>query len=196
MRKLILIRHSISKVDPAKPAGEWALSAEGRQRCKPAAELLAPYRPGVVVTSREPKAAETGQLIAEALGLRCTTADGLHEHDRKGVGYLRTQEEFEQRVAHLFACPGQTVFGRESADEAHARFSRAVSDALAQYPGENVAIATHGTVMALFVARAAGLDPFEFWKQLTMPSLVVMRLPGFELEAVHTNSVGSGVARK
>ncbi|MCP4289158.1 MAG: histidine phosphatase family protein, partial [Gammaproteobacteria bacterium] len=107
------------------------------------------------------------------------------------VGYLRTQEEFEQRVAHLFACPGQTVFGRESADEAHARFSRAVSDALAQYPGENVAIATHGTVMALFVARAAGLDPFEFWKQLTMPSLVVMRLPGFELEAVH---VGIGRA--
>jgi hypothetical protein len=33
---------------------------------------------------------------------------------------------------------------------------------------------THGTVLSLFVARAAGLDPYVFLRPLRMPALVVL----------------------
>jgi broad specificity phosphatase PhoE len=44
-----------------------------------------------------------------------------------------------------------------------------------------VAVVTHGTVMTLFVTRAAGLEAFPFWKRLGLPAFVVLSWPGFGL---------------
>ena len=169
MPTLILVRHSIPAIDPARSADQWSLSAEGRQRCAPLADRLAQHHPGVIVTSVEPKAVETARLVAE----------GLHEHDRRGVPF-ESRAAFEAAVARFFAEPARLVFGNETADGAHARFAAAVAVVLARHPGENVAVVTHGTVMTLFVARANRLEPFAFWRQLGLPALVVLSRPGFE----------------
>jgi hypothetical protein len=34
----------------------------------------------------------------------------------------------------------------------------------------------HGTVITLFVAQVALIEPFEFWQQLGLPSFVVIDL--------------------
>jgi broad specificity phosphatase PhoE len=178
MRSLILIKHSMVTIDTTVSAQHWRLSEEGRERCTTLADQLALYHPTRIVASQEPKATETGQLVAARLGLPFETAAGLGEHDRTGVPFGPTAQ-FEADVARFFAQPGDLVHGRETADEAYARFSGAVQRILNQYPDDTLAIVTHGTVLSLFVARHAGIDPFPLWKSLHLPSFVVLSLPNF-----------------
>jgi broad specificity phosphatase PhoE len=183
MSKLILVRHSLPEIIPTLPARRWSLSEAGRRRCRPLADRLADYAPDVIVTSDEPKAVETGRIVASALGKPLKTAQGLHEHDRSNVAYGST-EWFEAAVARFFAEPGRLVFGNETADQAHGRFSGAVARVLEEHPKQNVVIVSHGTVMTLFVARMAGLEPFPFWNGLGLPAFVVFSRPELDLVGV------------
>jgi broad specificity phosphatase PhoE len=180
-RTLILVRHSLPELAAGVTASSWRLSDKGRRRCESLAEQLAEYDLARVVTSMEPKAAETAEIVARILGIPYETSANLHEHERGAVESLGNVEQFQERVADLFRHPGEMVFGLETAGEAHCRFSQAVACALQRYPAGNLAIVTHGTVLSLYVARTAGLDPVAVWKSLGLPSFVVLSLPGFEL---------------
>ncbi len=163
-------------VDTARTASEWRLSEEGRRRCDALADRLAVHLPQRVVASQEPKAAETGWRVAERLGLPFEAAPDLHEHDRRGVPYLGV-DEFQAAVARFFAQPSELVFGRETAEAALARFDGAVRLVLARFPGEPVVVVAHGTVISLFVARYAGVDAFDLWQRLDLPSFVALDWP-------------------
>jgi broad specificity phosphatase PhoE len=89
--------------------------------------------------------------------------------------------DFEQAVAAFFARQDALVFGEETAAQAGARFNTAVQTVLASYPGKNVAIVAHGTVITLFAAQHTGIAPLPFWKRLGMPALVVFALPDLRL---------------
>ncbi len=181
---LILIKHSLPKIVPGLPANQWCLSTTGRQRCEQLAVQLEVYSPDVFIASDEPKAQETGQIVANILGMTCTTAPNLHEHDRRNVEFFPTKEQFEDRVAQFFTHPQTLVFGQETADDAHARFAEAVSLVITKHEGRTVAIVGHGTVITLFVARASGIQPFPLWKRLDLPSLVVLKLPSLHLHQI------------
>jgi broad specificity phosphatase PhoE len=183
---LILIKHSQPAIASDRPAAEWALSDAGRQRCGPLADALAVYAPGVIVSSEEPKAMETAALVAARLGVPHATAPGLHEHARRSAPYT-TSAEFGASAAALFARPGELVFGEETADEAHSRFSAATAAVMAQHPGQTVAIVAHGTVISLFAGRAAGLDPFTLWQRLGLPSFVVLSWPRVRVLSIMEN---------
>jgi len=179
-RKLILVRHSLPEMVTGVLASEWHLSAEGCRRCSVLAGRLAAYELAAVISSEEPKAIETGQIVAETLGLPFETAPGLHEHVRGVVRDLGSREGFQAQVARFFEHPDELVLGYETADEAHARFARAIASVIERRPTTNLAIVSHGTVMALFITRTAGLDPIPFWKGLGLPSIVVLSLPDLE----------------
>jgi broad specificity phosphatase PhoE len=180
-RKLVLVRHSAPEIAPGVPASQWRLSDEGRLRCEALAAQLATYELGAVVTSTEPKAVETGQIVARILRLPIESAPGLHEQARPEVGLLASREQFQARVASVFEHPDQLVFGSETGDEAHARFTAAVDAVLRQHPDGNLVIVSHGTVITLFVAHATGVDPIPFWKSLGLPAFVVLSLPELNL---------------
>ncbi|MBI3997512.1 MAG: histidine phosphatase family protein, partial [Armatimonadetes bacterium] len=110
MATLILIKHSLPKIVPDVPANQWRLSGEGRQRCEALADRLKAYHPDVIVTSVEPKAQETAEIVAERLGIPLETLPDLHEHDRSGVPFF-TPEQFEAAVAGFFAQPAKPVLG-------------------------------------------------------------------------------------
>ena len=82
MRKLILIRHSNSKLDPQLPTHHWGLIEGCRARCLQLADFLCPRHLGVIVTSVEPKAVQTGEILAQKLAFPCQVSDGLHQHER------------------------------------------------------------------------------------------------------------------
>lgn len=188
MTHLILIRHANPAIDENKPAHEWPLSDVGRERTRWMAEHLRSIGPDVVVASEEMKAAETGLIVAETLGIPFETAPGLHEHVRPKANWLG-REQFEAQVAALFNRPHELVMGSETADEAHARFADAVHTALDQHPGKTVAIATHGTVMTLYISRLTGIEPVEFWKAIGMPAFTVVDMVKREVVAA-VNEVG------
>ena len=184
------MRHSLPEMVTGVPASRWHLSAEGRRRCEALAERLVAYQPTTVISSEEPKAVETGQIVAERLELPFKTAPGLHEHERGVVRDLGSREEFQAQIARFFSHPGELVLGHETADQAHARFAAAVAAVLAQHRDGTPIIVSHGTVITLFIARAmaAGhLDPIPFWKNLGLPAFAILSLPNLGLPEVVEN---------
>ena len=182
--KLILIKHSLPEIDPDVPANQWLLSSEGRGLCANLAIQLSGYEIDSVISSTEPKAVETGEMLAHSLGKPFRRVDGLHEHDRGDVGYLHRAEDFNRAVHSLFDKPAELVFGRETADVAHQRFSDAIDSVLETYEGRGLAVVAHGTVISLYVARKTGADPFTMWKRLDTPSYIVIDLPEFQIVKV------------
>ncbi len=178
--RLILVRHSLPEIEPGIPAREWRLSVEGRRRCLPLAQALAPYQLQRVVASSEPKAIQTAQIVAAELDLPMETRPNLHEHERPDA-VLSSQQEFYTMVARLFALPDELVLGAETANQARQRFSGAVHALLEEYLDQSLAVVAHGTVISLFVAHTCNLDAFSFWKSLTMPSFVTLSLPDLSL---------------
>ena len=81
---LILVRHSLPEIDFVVSSHEWHLSAEGRRRCERLADALTNYDPVAIVSSEEPKAVETAEIVAARFGVRVEVEPDLHEHDRRG----------------------------------------------------------------------------------------------------------------
>jgi broad specificity phosphatase PhoE len=192
MRRLFLIRHAAPAKNPAVPAREWALSPSGRADAERLAEILTPFAPAIIipgvpaaiVASDELKAQQTAQPLADRLSMPVEVMANLHEHERRTVGYL-DDETFQATMARFFAEPDALVFGEETANQALARFSRAVEDTLARHPEGDVIIVTHGTVMSLFVAAHSIIKPMDFWWHLHLPAWVIFAVPDFTLLAAH-----------
>ncbi len=182
MDHLILVKHSLPEIIPAIPAKQWRLSTVGQARCKPLAGKIASYSPTVVISSVEPKAVETAQIIARQMDKSFHTFEGLHEHDRTGVEFV-DQERFESQVHDFFEHPDQLVMGRETASQACERFSKALMSIETEYHNKSIVVVSHGTVITLFVERITGQEPFSFWKKLDLPSFVVFSLPKYKLVA-------------
>ena len=172
-KPLILVRHSVPEIQKDRPAHEWKLSPEGRLRARLLSERIRSYPVNVLFSSLEPKAVETAQIIAAACDVELQVVDGLQEHDRSNVPYL-TRPEFESAVQEFFRQPDTLVFGRETANQAHERFSGAITSLLADYKDRDVGIVAHGTVISLFVSRLTGTSALGLWEKLGLPSFVVI----------------------
>lgn len=181
MRELILVKHAPPEVVPGVPPERWVLSEKGRALCVPLADKLAAHEPAAVVSSEEPKAAEPAQLVAERLGVPWRTAPGLQEHDRSNVPHLPSRE-FISMVELFFRHSAELVLGRETADAARERFEAAVRQVVADQPAGNVAVVSHGTVIALWLAGRQRRTAFDVWRAMGLPSYAVLTLPALELK--------------
>lgn len=182
MSRLILVKHALPAINPSQPSHAWRLGDAGRHGAYALAAHLAPYLPARLSCSPEPKASGTADVLGAALGLPPMIIAGLEEHHRATVDYLG-REEFQQAVAAFFAAPDQLVFGEETADAAYARFGAAVDALIAGAPNETQIVVAHGTVIALFASRRAGVEPVPLWRRLGLPSFVVLELPAMRLAA-------------
>ncbi len=162
------------------PAAEWHLSPEGSARARAFAERLPLAEASRVFTSREPKAVGTADAIAGELNLTVERVAGLHEHERP-LAQMLSREAFDQNIRELFARPDELVFGAETANQARRRFTLALMRLVTGTAGDVVAV-SHGTVIALFVAEAGGVEPFAFWKRQEMPYAVSLSLPDLRLQ--------------
>jgi broad specificity phosphatase PhoE len=191
-RQLLLIKHAAPIVTRDEPSACWPLSPDGRASIDPLAAALSPHAPTAIVASDERKARETAAGLAARLGLPAPTLDhALREHERRPNDFFPRPDDFTSAVRAFFAAPDTPTFGRETATVAHERFAAAVTRHLAAAPPGNLALVAHGTVISLFVAACAGLDPFPLWQRLGLPSFVALALPeGRVIEIV--GSVGEG----
>lgn len=189
MPHLILVRHSVPAVAPGADAADWRLSDEGRARAVTLAEQLTVYSPSQVLTSDEPKASETAEIIGARLGgVPVVREPGLREHDRRGAPYFGDERAFQATMARFFAAPEELVFGRETAAQARARFAAAVSRIIAQSAADrDIMVVTHGTVMALYLASTSGTgavgDAYAIWRAQTLPCYAALALPEMRLVA-------------
>ena len=190
MRKLVLVRHSKPEISPDRPASSWRLGDAGRRRSELLASRLLGLNPSTLWSSEEPKAVETAELVARTLGVPVRTADGLEEHHRDGVHYFPQRERFEEAVERLFHRPDRLVFGTETGEQALRRFTAAIDRVIEAERTDSIVV-THGTVMALYLARVADLEPASLWRRLDTPSFVVLTLPDLDVYSI-VESVAEG----
>ena len=172
---LILVKHSLPQLAEYRPANTWSLSVEGQLRAHQLAEQLERFEPEVIVSSNEPKAKETAEILASRFQLGMQVIPDLHEHDRSNVPYL-SDKEFQASIREFFQKPDELVFGSETANQAHTRFYRTVHSILNEHRNRTVLIVTHGTVISLFVSRLTGSSDVELWSQLGLPSFIAVDL--------------------
>jgi broad specificity phosphatase PhoE len=180
MPRLILVKHSLPEIVPDVPSAEWHLSAEGRRRASVLADRLPSVESKRVFSSYEPKAMETADILAGHMGLPREICKGLEEH-RRPHAVLFSDRVYEETLAAVFAHPNELVFGEETANQAGVRFAAAVKKLLSRTNDEDTLVVAHGTVISLFVAGGAGLDPFPLWRELGLPSYVSLSLPDFRI---------------
>lgn len=172
---LILVKHSVPEIEKDQPANTWRLSNEGQRRSRRLAEELLRFEPEVILSSEEPKARETAEILSQRLRLDMQTFPNLHEQDRSNVPFL-SHEAFQTSIRDFFQRPDELVFGKETAHQAHTRFYRTVHLILTEHRNKTVIIVTHGTVISLFVSRLTGTSDLELWDRLGLPSFVAMDL--------------------
>ena len=170
---LILVKHSLPKIEKNRPANQWELSDSGRVLAQKLAVRLNGFQPEVVVSSVEPKAKQTAEIIAAEHDLELQFIESLHEHDRSKVGYLH-RDQFQAAVREFFEESGRLIFGSETADACHLRFQQAVHSILDQNLDKTVVIVAHGTVISLFVSRLTGISDWSLWNDLALPSFIVV----------------------
>ncbi|MGC4045626.1 MAG: histidine phosphatase family protein [Armatimonas sp.] len=182
---LILIKHALPEIVENIPAARWQLGEAGRAATRQPVLRLSHYGIGAMVASEEPKAAETGQIIATALGIPFETLPGLQEHQRETVGWLE-RSAFETGVRSLFETPDVMSFGEESGAGACSRFTEAIEASLERHSSVGtLAIATHGTVISLFcAARDNRIEGFLLWRLLQLPAYVVLDARTFRVREI------------
>lgn len=180
MGKLLLIKNARTTVDPTRPSSQWSLSSDGIASCAALATALEPYELGALFSSTEPKATQTAQHLAERLGLSAAAVPGLEEHHRESVRHLATRD-FLASMAQVFRQPDRRILGEESASEALQRFSTAVDLLIHSHGGGNIGIVTQGTVIALYAARYNDIDAYQLWRNMALPSFVVLSIETREI---------------
>jgi broad specificity phosphatase PhoE len=181
-RFVVLAKHGSPALDPTTPAREWALSTRGESEALLLADKLRPYAPFQLVSSCEPKARRTADLVAEALQTTIRVVDDLREIDRPVLPIMEPARHRELNRP-LFREPDRAVFGSETANAALCRFQAAILiEANRCAPASLVAI-SHGTVIALLVAMHNSVDGFELWSEFGCGEFVVLEMPSFRLVA-------------
>lgn len=184
MSYAILIRHSISLQEKERSAHTWALTDAGLMRCDALARHLRGYDITRYISSDEPKAIQTAQHVIEYLKSEQTSPfidRRLRETARETAPYFEDIDEFRASIRRAMYSPDELLFGEETFKDALSRFSAGVTDLVTDGKPGNLAMVTHGTVMALYIAQQTGLDAFGIWQLLDMPAFAVFKLPSLEI---------------
>lgn len=179
-RHIVLVKHALPTLDPTSPPRDWLLSDAGTAQSKRLADRLRPFAPLRLVTSPEPKARGTADVVAAMLGVPVVVVEDLKEFDRPALPLMSAAQH--ARVNRpIFADPDRPALGNESGAAALKRFSAALTSQVAQTAERNLVAITHGTVIALFAGAHNMLDAFDLWRRLSCPAMVVLELPSYRL---------------
>jgi broad specificity phosphatase PhoE len=90
--------------------------------------------------------------------------------------------EFISMMEVFFRRPGERVLGKETADDVFDRIDEAIEKVVTESSEETVAVVSHGTALALFLAEyGAEKNEFELWRSMGLPSYAVMTMPDYEI---------------
>lgn len=184
MRQLLLVKHAAPHIVEHLPSSQWTLSDAGERQCEDLYSRLANYSPGAIFTSQEPKAIQTAAFLGSRFDLPVSPLSGLQENDRTGLPYFHDAAALDAQMDTFFLRSADRVIGRETADEAHARFAKAIRRALASTAAESTIVVAHGTVISLLVGRANGVSPNVLRRDIDFTSFVVVSTPSFAIQAV------------
>lgn len=182
MSPFYLIRHTQVEVKPDIPSTEWLVSEHGRIQTQKLAAQIDPL-PTLILTSIEPKAIKTGEILGEIWNVPVENFPNLHEHERGKNNFISNKQAWHQMVADYLKNPNELRMGRETAVEAAQRLETAIKSARTQFPHELIAFVTHGRILTAFVAQHNSIAPVQYWRDLTLPAALQLNLIDYKLQS-------------
>jgi broad specificity phosphatase PhoE len=193
MSELILIRHGetgknaegvLHGVGDAEK-----LTEKGVAQINQTAEKLTEFSPVKVYTSDEPRAIQSGELLASKLGIASEPVQGLHERnwgEFSGKPWAEVQKilgpmSLEERYAYVPP-------GGESWQQFEARLIGAVSALMEAHKDETIAVVSHGGSIRALMPYLLGVPKEESFKyDPDNASLTVFKKTDSALTAVTIN---------
>jgi broad specificity phosphatase PhoE len=159
------VRHAMAVPEDGVHPTAWHLDAAGHADAdRLAARLEVAPTIGALVTSSEPKARETAEVIGEHWGATVVVDERLREAIRPwiGPGY--------RAVVHRYL-RGDQPDGWEPHDEVASRVDAAVAEATERAAGGPVVVVSHGLALAVHLGDRLGrrFDRESFWSGLAFP---------------------------
>jgi probable phosphoglycerate mutase len=175
LTSLVLIRHGEAEANVTQivggPRGDTGLTARGRTQAERLRDRLAATREieaHVLLASTLPRARQTAEILAPALGLPITLDDELHElrpGEADGLSMLDAMARFG--MPDFARAPERPVSpGGESWSAFMARVAAAIARITEAHEGKTIVAVTHGGFVdgafAHFLRLGTGLPPTQF----------------------------------
>ena len=147
--QLLLVRHALPLRSEAGQGSDPDLSPEGVEQAKRLPDALKRFPITRLVSSPQRRALQTGQPVADALGLPMKVDERLAEYDYGQSHYTPIEQASEEDLKRLMA--GQLP-GDVDQDEFVARVRAGIDDVVAAAGhDETVAVFSHGGVVNAIV---------------------------------------------
>lgn len=150
-----LIRHGLTDwnaIGKIQGQSDIPLNDEGRMQAAMLADRLLqePYRWDYCITSNLSRAAETGKIIADKLGIPLLEPDERIRERAYGQVEGLTAAQREEKWGKDW---GQLSLGQETDEQLQARALAFMEDISAKHPGRNILVISHGGFLAqLYIA--------------------------------------------
>ena len=177
MTRIIFVRHAQSLPSPDLPEEVWPLSEKGQAQARDLAPVLGELGVSALASSPFLRAVETLKPFADQAGLPIHVDEDLRERNLS-AGWLPDIAGVEDAVRKMHADLDYCLPGGESGRECLARFEAAIARVAALYPGQTVAIGSHGGVLGHLAARHRSDLPADFWRSIRNPHLFFFDLTG------------------
>jgi 2,3-bisphosphoglycerate-dependent phosphoglycerate mutase len=149
------------------------LSGRGREDARALVRQLGDEHVAAVYSSPYPRAHQTVEPLAASLGLAITVIPDLRER-------LLCPDPRPDWLAHVhrsFADDDHCLPGGESSRVARARVGAVLDDLEQRHPGETLAAASHGDLIALALQLHDPAVGFELWQSMPMPAVYPVDWP-------------------
>lgn len=151
--KLGFIRHGQTNWNAEnrlQGSSDIPLNEVGRQQARDAVAVLGASTWDVVVSSPLSRARQTAEIIASGLGIELGQSyDELMERDYGQAEGMRVEDSEK-------LWPNKTGGGIENLESVVARGRSAIEGIAADFPGRNVAVVCHGTIIRYTLSALAG----------------------------------------
>ena len=161
---LFLVRHAHSEYSSDEMRG---LSDLGRAAAQRVADLLERCDVSRIVSSPYTRAVQTVQPLADRLGIPVQIEPDLRERQLCS----EVVDDVHRRLEVVWRDFDFCYPGGESSAAAQARVRDAIERIAAQFAGRNVAIASHGNALALFLRTLDPTVDYAFWACMSMPDI-------------------------
>jgi 2,3-bisphosphoglycerate-dependent phosphoglycerate mutase len=167
---IYLVRHAQSHPTNRLDEREWPLSELGQQQAQRLSPLLESLDIDHIVSSPYTRCLDTIRPFADSSGLNIAIDHGLRERRIT----LKLRKDFEEILARSWEDFSFALPGCESSGAAQRRIRPTIEKIIAEYPGRNVAVCSHGNAISLMLNgldSRFGLD--EMWS-LRNPDVVCL----------------------
>ncbi len=193
--EILLIRHADALPDAAEVVldgayNSQALSELGRRQARALAERLRTTTLAAIYSSPIPRARQTASPTAEALGLDVRIDDGLREVEVGHIGpdlplgasgedIARALRRRLNEIAAVALTTGMwsSIPGSEGSSDLRARATDVVNRLAAGYPGQRVAMVSHGGTINAYIAAMLDVER-DYFFPCANTSISVVRVKG------------------